>query len=234
MYVMMLCVHSIRMFAQPCAGTRPTWDVSNVRPAGTPLRTMGGRASGPGPLVALFERLVAQFAEAAGRQLTPLECHDLMCLVGEVVVVGMPAEGACMVSPPTVLHSTITCIGGVRRSALICLSDLHDQAMRTCKSGAWWEAAPFRALANVSAVYNERPSRAEFDEEWAALRASGSGERGIFSRSACADKVQSLPHRTGVVDGSNIDFGTNPCSEIILRPFQFCNLTEVCLWVVFV
>ncbi len=123
--------------------------------------------------------------------------------------------------------------GGVRRSALICLSDLHDQAMRTCKSGAWWEAAPFRALANVSAVYDQRPSRKEFDEEWAALRASGSGERGIFSRSACMDKVQSLPHRSGANnDGSTIAFGTNPCSEIILRPFQFCNLTEVCVMMV--
>lgn len=117
----------------------------------------------------------------------------------------------------------------MRRSALICLSDLHDADMRTCKSGAWWEAAPFRALANVSAVYDGRPSRADFDVEWDALRDSGSGERGIFSRGACVDKVRSLPHRSAAAAGEDIAFGTNPCSEIILRPFQFCNLTEVCV-----
>ena len=181
------------------AGELPKWDVSKVRPKGARLKTFGGRASGPEPLVSLFEFVTSKFKGAAGRKLTSLECHDIMCKIGEVVVVG-----------------------GVRRSAMISLSDLSDDRMRHAKAGQWWEREKQRALANNSASYNERPSVGEFMSEWLALYQSYSGERGIFSRAAAKSTVAKHGRRD-----SNYDFGTNPCSEIILRPYQFCNLTEV-------
>jgi ribonucleoside-triphosphate reductase (thioredoxin) len=181
------------------AGQVPKWDVSGVRPAGARLKTFGGRASGPEPLVRLFEFTVRLFKSAAGRRLTPLECHDLMCMVADVVVVG-----------------------GVRRSAMISLSDLGSEAMAKAKSGRWWEASVYRQLANNSAIYNGKPDVGEFLKEWKALYDSKSGERGIFNRDASRRIVEKFGKRD-----PNHDFGTNPCSEIILRPFQFCNLTEV-------
>ena len=181
------------------SGEIPKWDVSKVRPAGTRLKTFGGRASGPEPLVSLFKFVISKFQGAAGRKLNSLECHDIMCKIGEVVVVG-----------------------GVRRSAMISLSDLSDDRMRHAKSGNWWEREGQRALANNSASYNERPTVGEFMSEWLALYQSYSGERGIFSRQAAKTTVEKIGRRD-----SNYDFGTNPCSEIILRPYQFCNLTEV-------
>lgn len=182
------------------AGQVPRWDVSRVRPAGARLKTFGGRASGPEPLVDLFEFSVATFKGAAGRRLTSLECHDLLCKVADVVVVG-----------------------GVRRSAMISLSDVTDERMREAKTGAWWERFGYRRLANNSAVYeHRRPDMDLFMKEWKSLYDSKSGERGIFSRYA----AQFIAGRNGRRD-SSFDFGTNPCSEIILRPFQFCNLTEI-------
>lgn len=181
------------------AGQVPKWNVEGVRPAGARLRTFGGRASGPEPLVRLFEFTVRLFRNAAGRRLTPLECHDLMCMVADVVVVG-----------------------GVRRSAMISLSDLGSDAMAKAKSGSWWEGHVHRQLANNSAVYNGKPEVGEFLKEWKSLYDSKSGERGIFNRDASKRIVEKLGKRD-----PNHDFGTNPCSEIILRPFQFCNLTEV-------
>ena len=187
------------LIAHLYSGEVPKWDVSNVRPAGARLKTFGGRASGPGPLVDLFSFAVNTFKHAKGRKLNTLECHDLMCKIGEVVVVG-----------------------GVRRSAMISLSDLDDERIRHAKSGPWWETAPHRALANNSAVYNETPTVGKFMEEWLSLYNSHSGERGIFNREAAKKTVAKYGHRD-----PNFDFGTNPCSEIILRPYQFCNLTEV-------
>ena len=181
------------------AGEIPKWDVSKVRPAGARLKTFGGRASGPQPLVNLFEFVTAKFKGAAGRKLTSIECHDIMCKIGEVVVVG-----------------------GVRRSAMISLSDLSDDRMRHAKAGQWWEREGQRALANNSACYNVKPTVGEFMSEWLALYQSYSGERGIFSREASKSTVAKRGRRD-----SSYDFGTNPCSEIILRPYQFCNLTEV-------
>lgn len=181
------------------AGRVPRWDVSRVRPAGARLKTFGGRASGPEPLVRLFEFSVRLFKAAAGRRLTPLEAHDLMCMIADVVVVG-----------------------GVRRSAMISLSDLGSEAMAKAKSGTWWETAVHRQLANNSAVYNHKPDVGEFLKEWKSLYDSKSGERGIFNRDASKRIVEGLGKRD-----PNHEFGTNPCSEIILRPFQFCNLTEV-------
>jgi ribonucleoside-diphosphate reductase alpha chain len=187
------------LIAHLYAGEVPKWDVSKIRPAGARLKTFGGRASGPGPLVDLFSFAVNTFKHAQGRKLNTLECHDLMCKIGEVVVVG-----------------------GVRRSAMISLSDLDDERIRHAKSGPWWETAPHRALANNSAVYNETPTVGKFMEEWLSLYNSHSGERGIFNREAAKKTVAKYGHRD-----PNFDFGTNPCSEIILRPYQFCNLTEV-------
>lgn len=181
------------------SGEVPKWDVTKVRAAGTRLKTFGGRASGPKPLTELFEFVTNKFKCASGRKLTSLECHDIMCKIGEVVVVG-----------------------GVRRSAMISLSDLSDDRMRHAKAGQWWERESQRALANNSASYNERPSVGEFMSEWLALYQSYSGERGIFSREAAKSTVAKHGRRD-----SSYDFGTNPCSEIILRPYQFCNLTEV-------
>jgi ribonucleoside-diphosphate reductase alpha chain len=181
------------------AGQLPRWDVTGLRPAGARLKTFGGRASGPEPLVDLFEFVGNIFNRAAGRRLTSLECHDIMCKIGEVVVVG-----------------------GVRRSAMISLSDVTDERMRNAKHGNWWEQQVQRALSNNSAAYNERPDFGTFIKEWTSLYESRSGERGIFNRRA--SQVQAA--RSGRRD-AEIDFGTNPCSEIILRPYQFCNLTEV-------
>ena len=187
------------LIAHLYAGEVPKWDVSKIRPAGARLKTFGGRASGPGPLVDLFTFAVNTFKHAQGRKLNTLECHDMMCKIGEVVVVG-----------------------GVRRSAMISLSDLDDERIRHAKSGPWWETAPHRALANNSAVYNNTPTVGKFMEEWLSLYNSHSGERGIFNREAAKKTVSKYGHRD-----PNFDFGTNPCSEIILRPYQFCNLTEV-------
>jgi len=181
------------------AGEIPKWDVSQVRPAGARLKTFGGRASGPAPLIDLFNFCVNTFRSASGRKLSSIECHDLMCYIGQIVVVG-----------------------GVRRSAMISLSNLSDGRMRHAKSGNWWETAGHRALANNSVCYTEKPDSETFMREWLALVESKSGERGVFNRQAC--KV--LAERSGRRDPDH-EFGTNPCSEISLRPYQFCNLTEV-------
>jgi ribonucleoside-diphosphate reductase alpha chain len=181
------------------AGEIPKWDISRVRPAGARLKTFGGRASGPAPLVDLFNFVIKIFKDAQGRKLSSLECHDIMCKVGEVIV-----------------------MGGVRRSAMISLSNLSDDHMRHAKSGAWWENDPQRALANNSVSYTEKPDSISFMREWMALVESGSGERGIFNREASKRQAEKYGRRN-----SEWEFGTNPCSEIILRPYQFCNLTEV-------
>ncbi len=181
------------------AGEIPQWDIGLVRPAGARLKTFGGRASGPAPLVELFNFAITTFKAAQGRKLSSIECHDLMCFIGQIVVVG-----------------------GVRRSAMISLSNLSDDRMRHAKSGQWWETAPWRALANNSVGYTEKPDMETFMREWTALVASKSGERGVFNRQACVD----LAVKHGRRD-PNYEFGCNPCSEISLRPYQFCNLTEV-------
>jgi ribonucleoside-diphosphate reductase alpha chain len=180
-------------------GDIPKWDLDKIRPAGSRLKTFGGRASGPEPLNDLFNFVVAKFKGAMGRKLNSIECHDIMCKIGEVVVVG-----------------------GVRRSAMISLSNLSDTRMSHAKSGSWWENEPQRALANNSACYSEKPDSETFLREWLALVESKSGERGIFSRVAAEAHVAKNGRReTGYA------WGTNPCSEIILRSNQFCNLTEV-------
>jgi ribonucleoside-triphosphate reductase len=175
------------------------WDVSTVRPAGARLKTFGGRASGADPLVSLFKFAVEVFKKAEGRKLTSIEVHDMMCKVADVVVVG-----------------------GVRRSALISLSNLTDQRMSKAKSGAWWEDNGQRALANNSVCYTEKPDMSAFMAEWSNLYESKSGERGIFSRAASERQAAKNGRRAGYAD-----FGTNPCSEIILRSKQLCNLSEV-------
>ena len=181
------------------SGEIPKWDVSKVRHKGARLKTFGGRASGPEPLVDLFRFTISKFRGAAGRKLMPIECHDIMCKVGEVVVVG-----------------------GVRRSAMISLSDLNDDRMRHAKAGQWYEREGQRALANNSAAYPTRPSVGEFMSEWLSLYQSYSGERGFFNRQAAVLQAGKNGRRD-----TSFEFGTNPCSEIILRPYQFCNLTEV-------
>lgn len=180
------------------AGMVPTWDLSKLRPAGAKLKTFGGRSSGPEPLDRLFKFVVGVFKQAVGRRLSSIECHDIMCKIGECVVVG-----------------------GVRRSALISLSNLSDDRMRHAKSGQWWVEHPQRSLSNNSVCYTEQPTFDSFLREWVSLYESKSGERGIFNRIAA--KVQAS--KSGRRD-SNAEFGTNPCSEIILRPYQFCNLSE--------
>ena len=203
------------------AGEVPKWDVSQVRPAGARLKTFGGRASGPAPLEELFQYTIDMFTEAEGRKLSPIECHGIMCKIGEVVVVG-----------------------GVRRSAMISLSDLSDPEMRVAKSGEWYKENGHYALANNSVAFESKPTGVEFMQEWASLAASGSGERGIFNRQAAANKAE----KEGIRDHM-WEFGTNPCSEIVLRGQkleeatdhqtgktylrgipgtggQFCNLTE--------
>lgn len=181
-------------------GSVPKWDTSAIRPAGSPLKTFGGRASGPEPLEQLFRFTVRLFQNAAGRKLTSLECHDLMCFVADIVV-----------------------SGGVRRSAMISLSNLSDDRMRNAKNGQWWIENDQRRLANNSAVYTEKPEMGTFMKEWFTLYESRSGERGIFNR----DGARKHSAKYGRRKWENIDFGTNPCGEILLRPKGFCNLTEV-------
>tara|TARA_R100001591_G_scaffold8352_3_gene15143 strand:+ start:1405 stop:3300 length:1896 start_codon:yes stop_codon:yes gene_type:complete len=181
------------------AGEIPQWDITRVRPAGARLKTFGGRASGPAPLVELFNFAVKTFKDAQGRRLSSLECHDLMCFIGQIVVVG-----------------------GVRRSAMISLSNLSDDRMRHAKSGQWWNEAAHRALANNSVSYTDKPDSETFMREWLALVESKSGERGVFNRQASKNQAAKYGRRD-----PEHEFGTNPCSEIILRPYQFCNLTEV-------
>ena len=177
----------------------PKVNVSKVRSAGSRLKTFGGRASGPQPLVNLFDFTIEKFRNAKGRKLTSMECHDIVCKIGEVVVVG-----------------------GVRRSALISLSNLSDDRMRSAKTGEWYNLNPERSLANNSAVYTGRPDTGTFMKEWLSLYESKSGERGIFNRASAQEKARQNGRRN-----ADMEFGTNPCSEIILRPNQFCNLTEV-------
>jgi ribonucleoside-triphosphate reductase len=181
------------------AGEVPKWDVSGVRPAGARLKTFGGRASGPQPLVDLFKYVVAKFRGAVGRKLTSLEAHDILCKVGEVVVVG-----------------------GVRRSAMISLSDLSDDRMAHAKAGNWWDGNGQRALANNSAIYEVKPDVGKFMREWSSIYESHSGERGIFNRYASELQAAKSGRRE-----LGKEWGTNPCSEIILRPYQFCNLSSV-------
>ena len=187
------------LIAMLYVGQVPKWDVSQVRPAGARLKTFGGRASGPAPLVELFHFCIQKFKAAKGRRLFPIECHDIMCKIGEVVVVG-----------------------GVRRSALISLSNLGDDQMRHAKSGQWWENEGQRALANNSVAFKGKPEMGTFMREWTSLYESKSGERGIFNRLAAKVKASENGRRE-----IEHEFGCNPCSEIILRPYQFCNLTEV-------
>jgi ribonucleoside-diphosphate reductase alpha chain len=183
------------------SGQIPAVDVTKLRPAGARLKTMGGRSSGPQPLVNLFDFTIKIFKNAVGRNLKPIECHDLMCKIGEVVVVG-----------------------GVRRSAMISLSNINDIEMAAAKSGNWWENSPQRALSNNSVAYSRKPEMAQFIAEWKNLYDSKSGERGIYNVAA----AQAQAARYGRRD-PEIHYGTNPCSEIILRPYQFCNLSEVVL-----
>ena len=181
-------------------GQIPRWDLSKIRPAGAPLKTFGGRASGPEPLESLFNFTVNIFKNASGRKLTSLESHDIVCKIAEVVVVG-----------------------GVRRSALISLSNLSDGLMRHAKTGQWWNENGQRALANNSACYTEKPNIGIFMDEWKSLYDSKSGERGIFNR----ESANWMASKNGRRDVENQEFGTNPCSEIILRSREFCNLSEV-------
>jgi ribonucleoside-triphosphate reductase len=181
------------------AGEIAKYDTSRVRPAGSKLKVFGGRASGPGPLEELFRFIINTFSEAQGRKLSSMECHDIMCKIGEVVVVG-----------------------GVRRSAMISLSNLSDDRLRYAKSGQWWENNPQRALSNNSVAYTERPEIETFLREWTSLVASKSGERGIVNRVALKKQAARNGRRK-----TDYEFGVNPCAEIILRPNQFCNLTEV-------
>ena len=209
-----------QLIAMLYAGEIPEWDTSQLRPAGAILKTFGGRASGPGPLEDLFGFVVSLFKGAVGRRLNSLECHDLVCKIGE-----------CVVS------------GGVRRSALLSLSNLSDERMRDAKAGDWTQLDRQRALANNSVAYTEKPEVGRFMEEWLALYKSKSGERGMFNREAARVQAMKFGRRKGYWDQpadydpsvmydpplqlQEIDFGTNPCSEIILRSEQFCNLTEV-------
>ena len=185
-------------------GQIPKWDLSNVRPAGSPLKTFGGRASGPEPLEDLFMFTINTFQGAFGRKLKSVEAHDIVCKIAEIVVVG-----------------------GVRRSALISLSNLNDESMRHAKSGKWWETNPQRALANNSVNYKEKPDVGTFMREWLSLYDSKSGERGIYNSQAAKQQVERLNSEEKIRREPKEDFGTNPCSEIILRSREFCNLSEV-------
>ena len=185
-------------------GQIPKWDLSNVRPAGSPLKTFGGRASGPEPLEDLFVFTISTFQNASGRKFKSVESHDIVCKIAEIVVVG-----------------------GVRRSALISLSNLNDESMRHAKSGKWWETNPQRALANNSVNYKEKPDVGTFMREWLSLYDSKSGERGIYNSQAAKHQVERLNSEEKTRREPKEDFGTNPCSEIILRSREFCNLSEV-------
>jgi ribonucleoside-diphosphate reductase alpha chain len=187
------------LLASLWAGYIPAIDVTKVRPSGARLKTMGGRSSGPQPLVNLFDFTISKFKAATGRNLKPIECHDIMCKIGEVVVVG-----------------------GVRRSAMISLSNINDIEMAQAKSGNWWEASPQRALSNNSVAYSRKPGMEQFIAEWKSLYDSKSGERGIYNVAAAQAQAAKFGRRD-----PEIHYGTNPCSEIILRPYQFCNLSEV-------
>ncbi len=187
------------LLAMLWAGQVPAIDVSKLRPAGARLKTMGGRSSGPQPLVNLFDFTIAKFKAAAGRQLKPIEAHDIMCKIGEIVVVG-----------------------GVRRSAMISLSNINDIEMAAAKSGNWWENNSQRALSNNSVAYSRKPEMEQFIAEWKNLYDSKSGERGIYNVAAAQKQAARWGRRS-----EEIHYGTNPCSEIILRPYQFCNLSEV-------
>lgn len=189
------------LLAMLWAGQIPAVDVSKLRPAGARLKTMGGRSSGPQPLINLFDFTIAKFKGAAGRQLKPIEAHDIMCKIGEVVVVG-----------------------GVRRSAMISLSNINDIEMAQAKSGNWWENNSQRALSNNSVAYSRKPEMEQFIAEWKSLYDSKSGERGIYNVAAAQKQAAKYGRRD-----PEIHYGTNPCSEIILRPYQFCNLSEVVL-----
>jgi len=189
------------LLAMLWAGQIPAVDVSKLRPAGARLKTMGGRSSGPQPLINLFDFTIAKFKAAAGRQLKPIEAHDIMCKIGEVVVVG-----------------------GVRRSAMISLSNINDIEMAQAKSGNWWEKNSQRALSNNSVAYSRKPEMEQFIAEWKSLYDSKSGERGIYNVAAAQKQAAKFGRRD-----PEIHYGTNPCSEIILRPYQFCNLSEVVL-----
>ena len=186
------------LFNDLYAGKHPKWDLSKVRPSGARLKTFGGRASGPAPLDNLFKFLVKVFYNAQGRKLSALECHDTCCAIANAVIVG-----------------------GVRRSAMISLSDLGDREIAMCKSGAWWEQAGFRSYANNSAVYRGRPPMGQFLEEWTSLYNSHSGERGMINRRALQEQAAKWGR------DEICEYGTNPCAEIILRPFEFCNLSTV-------
>jgi ribonucleoside-triphosphate reductase len=186
------------LFNDLYAGKHPKWDLSKVRPSGARLKTFGGRASGPAPLDNLFKFLVKVFYNAQGRKLSALECHDTCCAIANAVIVG-----------------------GVRRSAMISLSDLGDREIAMCKSGAWWEQAGFRSYANNSAVYRGRPPMGQFLEEWTSLYNSHSGERGMINRRALQEQAAKWGR------DETCEYGTNPCAEIILRPFEFCNLSTV-------
>ena len=186
------------LFNDLYSGKHPKWDLSKIRPSGARLKTFGGRASGPAPLDNLFKFLVKVFYNAQGRKLSALECHDTCCAIANAVIVG-----------------------GVRRSAMISLSDLGDREIAMCKSGAWWEQAGFRSYANNSAVYRGRPPMGQFLEEWTSLYNSHSGERGMINRRALQEQAVKWGRE------ENCEYGTNPCAEIILRPFEFCNLSTV-------
>ena len=187
------------LLAMLWAGQIPAIDVSKLRPAGARLKTMGGRSSGPQPLINLFDFTIAKFKSAAGRQLKPIEAHDIMCKIGEIVVVG-----------------------GVRRSAMISLYNINDIEMAAAKSGNWWENNSQRALSNNSVAYSRKPEMEQFIAEWKNLYDSKSGERGIYNVAAAQKQAAKWGRRD-----PEVHYGTNPCSEIILRPYQFCNLSEV-------
>ena len=186
------------LFSDLYAGKHPKWDLSKIRASGARLKTFGGRASGPAPLDNLFKFIVKVFYNAQGRKLSALECHDTCCAIANAVIVG-----------------------GVRRSAMISLSDLGDREIAMCKSGAWWEQAGFRSYANNSAVYRGRPPMGQFLEEWTSLYNSHSGERGMINRRALQEQAAKYGR------DPDCEYGTNPCAEIILKPFEFCNLSTV-------
>lgn len=193
-----------RLLRKLYAGEIPGWDTSQVRPRGSRLKTMGGTASGPEPLIELFRFVVKTFENAKGRRLSSLECHDICCKTGDIVQTG-----------------------GVRRSALLSLSNLSDLRMRDAKSGAWYQTDPHRAISNNSVAYTEKPTVGAFMDEWLALYNSKSGERGIFNRVAAWDQARQIGRRAEWDNDEPVDFGANPCGEIILRDCQTCNLTEV-------